>query len=157
MRGAVVAATAMLLAAGVGMGTAVAYDDGRVPLSPILRNCDHGVRSYFAPSGTATAYAIVTSSGGAVTADITMATADRNTAYQVKLIQLPRAASAPCNPGDPGVTGGVLHTDFAGNGHLTLTEGHMPDGTGAWVEITRPAPHSLVPVEYYTSDVVSRF
>ncbi|MGV0836877.1 hypothetical protein [Mycolicibacterium thermoresistibile] len=158
MRGAVVAASGVLMAAGLGMGTAAAdYDDGRVPLSPILRNCDHGVRSYFAPSGTASAYAIVNNTGNAVTADITVATAARNTAYQVKLIQMPRAASTPCNPGDPGVTAGVLHTDYAGGGHLRLTGDRMADSTGAWVEISRPAPHSLVPTEYYTSDIVSRF
>jgi hypothetical protein len=159
-RGAAVAATAVMMSAlpAVGIGAATAAPgDGRVPLSPILRNCDHQVRSYFAPSGTATAYAIVNATGSTVTADITMATADRNTAYQVKLIQTPRSAAAPCNPGDPGVTTGVLHTDYAGGGQLRLTGDRMPDSTGLWVEISRPAPHSLVPMEYYTSDVISRF
>lgn len=156
-RAATVAATGVLMAAlpALGMGAAAAEPgDGRVPMSPIQRNCDHEVRGYVAPSGTATAYVLFDTTGGAVTADIRMATADRNTPYQVKMIQMPRAASAPCNPGDPGVTGGVIHTDFAGNGHINLSSGQTSGSTGVWVEISRPNPHSLVPIEYYTTDYV---
>jgi hypothetical protein len=89
-----------------------------------------------------------------VIADVQIATAEPETPYDVRLIQVPRPSSASCNAGDPGVTGGVLFTDGAGAGGVTV-RGHIVSGaTGAWVFISRPGEFSQTPAEFYTSDFV---
>ncbi|WP_299557178.1 hypothetical protein [uncultured Mycolicibacterium sp.] len=156
-RGAAAVAAAMGLMLGPAAGVGQAEDGGgsRLALATVLRNCAHQDLGSHAPSGNGWALATVRSDGRTVTADVELAVGQRNTTYQVRLIQLPRPASAPCEPGDPGVTGGVLVTDFAGTGRTTVTGALMPGATGAWVKIELPSPYSQVPSEYYTSDGVA--
>jgi hypothetical protein len=124
----------------------------RLPFSPTLRICDHSASSYVSARGFATGEAFVTSSGSDVTADVHMATATPNTAYNVRLVQLPRPSWSTCSAGDAGTAVGVINTDGAGNGTVTLQDHIQPGATQVWIAIERPDPYSQTPAEFYTSD-----
>jgi hypothetical protein len=74
--------------------------------------------------------------------------------YDVRIIEMPRSSAATCNAGDPGVIAGVLMTDPAGAGSLTLHSTVASGATGAWMFISRPDEFSQTPDEFYTSDFV---
>ena len=87
-------------------------------------------------------------------ADVQIATAIPNTPYDVRMIQMPRSSASSCNAGDPGVIAGMLMTDGAGAGSVTLPAPLHPGATGAWMYISRPGEFSKTPAEFYTSDFV---
>jgi len=67
---------------------------------------------------------------------------------------MPRLSASGCNAGDPGVIAGVLMTDPAGAGSVTLHGPVAPGATGAWMFISRPGEFAQTPDEFYTSDFV---
>jgi hypothetical protein len=90
-----------------------------------------------------------------VIADVQIATAELNTPYDVRLIQMPRSSASSCNAGDPGVSGGVLLTDAVGGGGITVRGPIASGATGVWLYITRPGEFSQTPAEFYTTDFVA--
>lgn len=156
-----VAATvvAMSAASTVGAQTAAASPPGSdgatfVAFTGILRRCDFSANMHAAARGVARTTALVHSTGSEVIADVVLVTAIPNTLYDVRVIQMPRSSAAGCNPGDPGVTGGVLMTDDAGAGGLSIHSPIVSGATGAWIFVTRPGELTQTPAEYYTSDFV---
>jgi hypothetical protein len=160
---ALVAATALVasplvpLSAGVASAPlAVAEAGGTfLPFSPTLRRCDYSVRQYYDSAGIARATATVRGGdSGQVSADVQVAVGKPNVAYEVRLIQVPRASAAGCGPGAPGTAAGTLHTDGVGGGALTLSSPVMAGATGVWLAIERPQPNSQLPGEFYTTDFI---
>ena len=78
-----------------------------------------------------------------------------NTPYNVRLIQVPRPASQPCNAGDPGVAMGVLITDGVGTGAVTVQDSVRSGATGAWVFVEGPPDPGEIRGEFYTSDLIT--
>jgi hypothetical protein len=90
-----------------------------------------------------------------VSAQMNLATADPNTRYSVRLIQVPRASDRTCTAGDPGVAVGDLFTDGNGTG-TAVVQGPLVSGmTGAWVSIDGPPRPGHVVGEFYTSEFVA--
>lgn len=150
---------AISAASTVGVQTAAAGPPGSggatfLPFAQILRRCDFSSNMHTGPTGVARATALVRTTGSEVIADLVMVTAIPNTRYDVRVIQMPRSSATSCNPGDPGVTGGVLMTDGAGAGGVSLHSPMGSDATGAWMYITRRGEFSQTPAEFYTSDFV---
>jgi len=111
-----VAAMVLALSAGstVGAHTAAAGPSGSdgatfVTFTQLLRTCDFKSNLHADPSGVARTTALVHTTGSEVISDVVMVTAIPNTAYDVRVIQMPRSSATGCNPGDPGVTGGAPH------------------------------------------------
>lgn len=77
------------------------------------------------------------------------------THFDVGLIQMPRASSSTCGPGDPGTAFTGLDTDASGNGTATVVDTIRPGTTGVWVIIERPNGNSQNPAEFYTSEFVA--
>jgi hypothetical protein len=126
-----------------------------VPLAGILRRCDHSANTYTGPAGFARAFAVIsTTKSNTVAAEVHLETAVPNTRYDVSLIQAPRPSSQRCGAGDPGTAVGMLNTDAAGNGVVTLQDAIDPGTTGVWVFVSRPQAFSQIPAEFYTSDFV---
>ena len=156
-----VAATvvAMSAASTVGVATASA---GPAPSSgatflgfaQMLRRCDFSGNMHTGPTGVAHPTAFVHSSGSDVSADVQIVGALPDTPYDVRLIQMPRASSASCNAGDPGVAAAVLITDDGGAGSVTVSGPISPGATGVWGFVSRPGEFSQTPAEFYTSDFV---
>jgi hypothetical protein len=119
-----------------------------------LRGCDFNSNLRGGPSGVGRATALVHITGSEVIADVVMVTAIPDTAYDVRVIQMPRSAAAGCNAGDPGVIGGVLVTDGTGAGGVSIHSPIVSGATGAWMYITRPGEFTQTPAEFYTSDFV---
>ncbi|SEH77551.1 hypothetical protein SAMN04489835_3986 [Mycolicibacterium rutilum] len=142
--------------APVTAGTAAGQAGGTfVPFNQVLRRCDFSETDFNGPTGYARATAVVHRTGSEVSADIEMNTAIPNIHYDVRLIQMPRPASATCHGGDPGVTAAPIFIDAAGAGRVTLRDAIEPNATGVWVFITRPDRFSQNPAEFYTSDFVA--
>lgn len=153
-----VAATGALF--GVGAGTSAASpqdssDGTHVPLNRIYRHCDFTARGGDAERAEGTAFSLMRSTGESIVADVTLAAAQPNTVYDVRLIQAPRPSSETCAAGDPGVQTAVMTTDNAGAASLTIVDDIDDGSTGSWVYISRPSPFAQTPVEYYTSNVVA--
>jgi hypothetical protein len=130
-------------------------DAARVPLTGILRRCDFSADMHIGPTGYGRAFALInTSQSNKVVAEVSLATAEPNTHYDVRLIQVPRPSWLTCVAGDPGTAVGALDTDAAGVAAVTLQDDIEPGATGAWVFISRPDAHSQTPAEFYTSDFV---
>jgi hypothetical protein len=153
----VVAAVAMF--GGIGAGVATAESGlTMVPLQTQIRHCD------FVPSEHLIGYGSGTGSGfvdvgaedsGTVRAEVHLQTAAPATAYQVRLIQLPRSSYGTCAAGDPGVATGSMYTDAVGSASTTVTGPRMQGATGAYVVIEGPpAPGKLVPETYSSTFVV---
>jgi hypothetical protein len=138
----------------VGVGTAGAEGATFVPFTQIFRRCDFSASAYVWPTGYARPTAVVHSTGSELIADVQIATAIPNTPYDVRLIQVPRSSASSCNAGDPGVIAGVLLTDNAGAGRVSLRGPVASGATGAWMYISRPGEFSQTPAEFYTSDFV---
>lgn len=142
-------------ALAVGVGAAVASADTFLPFNQTLRRCDFSEMQYVGGTGYGRPTAQVRVEGGDVVADIQFATGIPNTRYDVRLIQSPRSSARSCNAGDPGVAGTALVTDAAGGGAVTVRGPIMPGATGAWVSITRPSPHSQIPAEFYSTNLIA--
>jgi len=124
-----------------------------VPMRSILRACDFSPIPDGASADSATASAVIHSSGGSATADIHFAEPGApNAHYDVALIQAPRASTAPCDGPGPGVAVGSLNTDGAGIANATVSDSLRSGTTGVWVFIRRASPYSQSPAEFYTSD-----
>jgi hypothetical protein len=147
----------------VGIGTAAA--DGPtgsaggggatiVPFAQTFRRCDFSANTHIGPTANGKPIAYVHSAGSEVIADVQFAIAIPGTVYVVGLVQMPHSSAVGCNPGDPGVTTGVLTTDDFGNGSVTLRGPVAPGATGVWMYISRPGYLSQTPDEFYTSDFV---
>jgi len=138
-----------------GIAAADSTGTGRTtsfPFSQIMRRCDFSATRYTGPAGYGRATAVVRSTGSNVAADVQLVTALPGTHYDVRLIQLPRTSSAPCNAGDPGVAAGALNTDAAGAASVTVQGPIAQGATHAWVFISRPGEFSQTPAEFYTTD-----
>jgi hypothetical protein len=138
----------------VGIGTAGAEGATFLSFAQVFRRCDFSDKAYTGPTGYARPTAVVHSSGSEVIADVQIATAIPNTPYDVRVIQMPRSSASGCNGGDPGVIAGVLLTDPAGAGSVTVRGPVASGAIGAWMYITRPGEFSQTPAEFYTSDFV---
>ncbi len=120
----------------------------------IFRRCDFSANTHVGGTGYARPTALVHNTGSELIADVQIATAIPNTPYDVRLIQMPRSSASGCNAGDPGVIAGVLLTDAAGAGSVSLRGPVASGATGAWMSISRPGEFSQTPAEFYTSDFV---
>jgi hypothetical protein len=152
---AAIAAMALSLMA-INPATASATGDGaaQMPMTSKWRACDFTLMKWPAARGDARPFAEVTSSGGSVTANVTIHTAVPNTHYDVRVIQTPRP-SMGCAPGAPGVIAGGLQTDGRGVGGVSLIGPIASDATGAWVMVSRPAAHSQTPDEFYSTTFIA--
>lgn len=150
-------AAAAPLGATSGTGIAAADDGTFNPMNQVLRRCDFSETDFNGPTGYAQTKSIIRSNGSDVSADVTMDTAIPNSRYDVRLIQFPRPASAPCWGGDPGVAMAPIFINGAGHGVVSLHDSIEPGATGVWVFISRPDAFSQNPAEFYTSDVVAKF
>ncbi|MBX7455068.1 hypothetical protein GR927_44400 [Mycolicibacterium sp. 3033] len=150
------ATAALLIAAPLFAGVATA--EGTVvsmPFSEKLRRCDFSQVKYVGGSGYGRASAQLRVQGGEVIADVEFFTGRPNTAYDLRLIQLPRSSAASCAAGAPGVSATTLFTDGVGTGRTTVRAPLMSGATGAWMSLTRPGTFSQQPDEYYTTDLVA--
>src|SRR5882757_6471834 len=124
-----------------------------VPMRSILRACDFTPIPDRASTDPGTASAVIHVNGGSVTADVHLAEAGQpGTHYDVSLIQVPRASTAPCDVPGPGVAVGGLDSDRAGVANTTVRDSIRSGTTGVWVFIRRPGQFSQNPDEFYTSD-----
>ena len=147
-----VATPAGLLTAGAGTAGA----DALMPFAQIYRRCDFSTNTFTGPTGYARPFAVVRTTGSnEVVAEVTIATAIPFTHYDVRLIQMPRPSSKPCNRGDPGVDFGALVTDAAGAASTTIRGTIEPGATGVWIFISRPDAFRQAPAEFYTTDFVA--
>ena len=147
----VVAAPAVLTASA---GTASAQGATLLAFTQMFRRCDYSTNTYIGPTGFARPTSVLRSSGSELIADVQIATAIPNTPYDVRVIEMPRSSASGCDAGDPGVIAGVLLTDPAGAGSLTLQGPVASGATGAWLFISRPGEFGQTPDEFYTSDFV---
>jgi hypothetical protein len=159
---AMVVAVPWVLTVGVGTATGDGPTGGGgfsggtiLPFAQIFRRCDFSAKTYTGPTSFARATATLRSTGSEVIADTQIATAEPNMPYDVRVIQMPRSSAFPCNAGDPGVIAGVLMTDGAGAGSITLRGPVASGATGAWMFVSRPGEFSQTPDEFYTSDFVA--
>jgi hypothetical protein len=126
-----------------------------VPFSSLFRNCSFQQTHWVSATGTGSGDALIGVSSDGVTADVRLATAEPNSRYTVRLIQVPRAAARTCTAGDPGVAVGELFTDGNGTG-FTRVQGPVAAGaTGAWVSVDGPPKPGRVIGEFYTSEVLA--
>ncbi|RAV11652.1 hypothetical protein DQP55_13570 [Mycolicibacterium sp. GF69] len=152
-----VAAVAAAAPLGLTGASIAGADDGTFsPMNQVLRRCDFSETDFNGPTGYARTKSIIRSNGSDVSADVTMDTAIPNTRYDVRLIQVPRPASAPCSGGDPGVATAPLFVDGVGHGAVSVHDTIEPGATGVWVFISRPDAFSQIPAEFYTSDGIAK-
>ncbi len=155
-RTAVVAAALVVAAGPALVGAAPAAAEATaLPFTQTLRRCDFSAFDYVGGSYYGRAVAKLRTDGADVVADVQFATGVPNTAYDVRLIQLPRSSMGGCSAADPGVAAGTLFTDGNGGGAVTVRGPLMSGATGAWVSITRPSAFSQQPEEFYTSGFVA--
>jgi hypothetical protein len=137
----------------MGAGTAVA--ETLMSFAQMFRRCDFSTNTFTGPTGMARAIAEVSTGSNEIVADVDIATAIPFTRYDVRLIQMPRPSSAPCNAGDPGVDASALVTDAAGAGATTVRGTVEPGATGVWIFISRPDAFRQTPAEFYTTDFIA--
>ncbi|MGV0810972.1 hypothetical protein ABQF34_03335 [Mycolicibacterium boenickei] len=137
-----------------GVGAAPAAASTFVPLSIQIRNCDFVAPLFLdgVGSGPGSGWADIGSDGSEVRAQVHIQTARPHSPYRVRLIQLPRSGAATCNPGDPGVSSGVLHTDASGTATVTVSGPPLADVTGAYVVVEGPPPPGRIRGDVYSSD-----
>jgi hypothetical protein len=158
-------ATASAAALGIGTeGAAAAPPLGRpsngaaiLALSPILKRCDFSDDTHVAAAGNATGFAVISSDGSKVTAEVHLLTAIPDIMYNVRLIEMPRPSGNRCNVGDGGTAVDWLYTDDGGNGSQTLRADVIPGATGAWVLVEGPSGGNskILSGEFYSSDSVA--
>lgn len=157
----VTASAALLPAAGVGSAAPAPLDSPRqsgptlVPMSTAWRRCDHSVSTFPPIAGDGAAYALISRQANQVVADVHLSTADPDTQYGVRLIQMPRSSNSYCSDHSPGTVASPLYADGAGNATITLTADVVPGATGAWVMIEGPQTLSKPYGQMYTSDYVA--
>lgn len=155
---ATVLATGALLS-GIGAQTAAADSTGMTmsPLQNVIRQCDFVLENFLVGYGTGTGSGsaeIGAPDAGTVRADVRLQTAHPNTVYQVRLIQTPRPSVATCRPGDPGVVSGVMNTDVAGTGFITVSGPRRQGATGAWVVVEGPPEPGKVRGDVYSTTML---
>jgi hypothetical protein len=124
-----------------------------VPMRSILRACDFSPIPDRSSTDPGTASAVIHVNGGTVTAEVHLAEPGQpGTHYDVSLIQVPRASTAPCDVPGPGVAVAGLDSDGAGVANTTVRDSIRSGTTGVWVFIRRPGQFSQNPDEFYTSD-----
>jgi hypothetical protein len=150
----------VVAAAALTIGTpATASAEAGKTMIPLLSNyktCDFVEQNWVPATGDGRGTAYVAASGTTATVDVDLVTAEPNTHYDVRVIQLPRA-SIGCAPGAPGVFTGGFVTDGLGAGRTTLSGPIESGATGAWVIISRPGEYTQTPAEFYTSEFVAKF
>jgi hypothetical protein len=149
---AVVVAAPTVLTAGVG--TASAEGAKFLAFTQMFRRCDYSTNTHIGPTGVARPTAVLRSTGSDLNADVQVVMAIPNAPYDVRIIEMPRSLASGCNAGDPGVIAGVLMTDPAGAGSVTLHGPVASGATSAWMFISRPGEFAQTPDEFYTSDFV---
>ncbi|WP_036474790.1 hypothetical protein [Mycobacterium sp. URHD0025] len=152
------AAAGGLALGGIGASPAAAASQFS-PFSNQIRNCDH-VKALFLDgmgSGAGSGWADVSTGGSNLSAQVHLQSAWPDSDYHVRLIQLPRSSAAPCNVGDPGVSGGVLHTDVSGTATITVSGPTMENANAAWVIVEGPPPPGRIRGDVYTSDFLAKF
>lgn len=151
----VAAAAAALTVVGATLGVGSAAASSPMPLVSKWRACDFTLIKWVDAVGYGRPIAYVGPAGdGTMVAKVDIASALPNTAYNVKVVQVPRPSNQ-CAPGDAGVLTGTLHTDAAGVGTTTV-QGPIAEGkTGAWVAVELPSAYSQTPAEFYTSQFVA--
>lgn len=147
---------AMPAVLAVNAGPAAAEGATVLAFAQTFRRCDFSAIPFVGPAGYARPSAVLRHSGSEVIADVQIATALPNTAYTVGVVQMPRSSATGCNPGAPGVIGGVLLTDPTGGGSVTVRGPVASGATGAWMYVSRPGEFSQTPDEFYTTDFVAR-
>lgn len=152
---------ALVVAAATGLSVlspAVASADTprtQVPLLSNYKSCDFIQQDFVDATGYARGTAYLSTSGNTVSADVDFNTAVPDSFYDVRIIQTPRG-SMGCGPGAPGVITGILRTDPGGAGHTTASGPIDANATGAWVIVSRPSAYSQTPVEFYTSEFITK-
>lgn len=120
------------------------------PLRGTLRRCDFSSTGTIA-TGYGSGYSVITSTGNTVIADVHIQNASANTAFIVRLIQLPRTGIR-CAAGDPGTTVGTMYTNAGKIGDIRLEGPLMPGATNAFVLVEGPPGQSVPSGEFYSSD-----
>jgi hypothetical protein len=126
-----------------------------LPFAQVYRRCDHSSNTHTGASGFSRPTATLRTTSNEVVADVQIATAVPGARYDVRLIQMPRPSSMPCNAGDPGVAAGALYTNDAGAASTTVRGPIAPGATGVWMFISLPGEFSQTPAEFYTTDYVA--
>ncbi|OLP03722.1 hypothetical protein BVU76_04135 [Mycolicibacterium porcinum] len=137
-----------------GIGAAPASASEFSPFSNQIRQCDFVPAQFLdgMGSGSGSGWTDVSTDGSDVRAQVHLQSAQPDTEYRIRLIQLPRSAAATCSPGAPGVVSGVLHTDVSGTATVTVSGPVMANATEAWVVAEGPPPPGRIRGEVYTSD-----
>jgi hypothetical protein len=137
-----------------GAGTAAADGARVVPLSGYLKRCDFSNVSGMPPAIRGSGYVVIARIGNTVSAETHLVDVAPDTAYGVRVVELPRPGIG-CGAIDPGVVVGTLTTDGAGMGITTVQEDVMPGGTGVWVSVEGPVGDSQRQSgDFRTSDYV---
>ncbi|EID14140.1 hypothetical protein [Mycolicibacterium phlei] len=149
-------AAALAVAAPLAPAGTASAQSTFLPFTQMLRRCDFSETDFNGPTGFGRPQGVLHTNGHDVVADVSIDQARPNTRYDVRLIQMPRLASAPCWGGDPGVAVASLVTDGIGHGQVLVHDTKEPGATGAWVFISLPNPYSQDPAEFYTTDFVAK-
>ena len=126
-----------------------------VPFTSLFRTCNFERTHYVSATGTGSGDALIGAGSDGVTADVRLQTAEPNTRYTVRLIQVPRASERTCTVGDPGVAVAELFTDGNGTGSTRVSGPLMQGATGAWVSVDGPPKPGKVIGEFYTSEILA--
>ncbi|OBF28307.1 hypothetical protein A5724_28250 [Mycobacterium sp. ACS1612] len=126
-----------------------------VPFSSLFRTCSHDQTHWVSATGYGSGGAEIGVGPGGVTADVRLATAQPNTRYTVRLIEVPRPSERTCTAGDPGVIVGDLFTDASGSGTTRLAGPVVDGATGVWVSVDGPPKPGRVIGDFYTSEIVA--
>jgi hypothetical protein len=151
-----VVAAVVLLATGHTAAADAPSGLTMVPLQNVIRQCDAVPEQYLMGHGAGTGSGtadIGSVDGATVRADVHLQTAHPNTAYRVRLIQLPRSPVAPCDPGNPGVATATMFTDFAGTGSTTVTGPRQEGAVQAWVVVEGPPVPGRVRGDVYSTEI----
>ncbi|MFG1934393.1 hypothetical protein ACGFK1_27690 [Mycobacterium sp. NPDC048908] len=152
---ALLVATANVAASTAAGSAAASAGPTFVPFSSLFRACSHEQTHWVSATGYGSGGAEIGSGPEGVTAAVRLATAQPNTRYTVRLIQVPRPSERTCTAGDPGVAVGELFTDASGSG-TTRVVGPIADGaTGAWVSVDGPPKPGKVIGDFYTSEIIA--
>jgi hypothetical protein len=137
-------------------GTAAASNGPTlVPFSSVFRNCSFQRTQFVSATGTGSGDALIGGGSNGVTADVRLQTAEPDTRYTVRLIQVPRSSARTCTVGDPGVAVADLFTDGNGTASTRVEGPFMQGATGAWVSVDGPPKPGKVIGEFYTSEIIA--
>lgn len=150
MRRRVKVAAAGLGAALVMFPAGVATAETVIPFTSTVRACDFTPAERTWATGYARPLAHLRTEGDTLAVDVEMFTGRPDSAYFVRVFQMPRASN------DCAVAPVLLQTDGVGTAHATIRTAIKPGATGVWVSIERPSAYSQQPVEAYTSDFIAR-